>query len=289
MSTVSKEFEEYILNDLKKYAGLIRPQKAKLIERILVRKARPVNLHPNPEDEFCDPKIGPNYGIVGKYVQYYVRRKGKAGAPRMEPLMVEKITPRGYMILNGHHRWLAARRVNSRLLPIRIVNVTTEEEIQEVLSRSENAVCASMDLDEVVLAKGASPKESRPWYAPGFLIRERVREGVPALISELQRMGCDVWVYAGGYYSTAYVNTLLKMYRVKVNGVVNGLRDKNRARHLREEFRKKYVSSIHCDLESVTCVRTGTKEYDLTELTGSEGAWAAETIKAVRGMESVKK
>ena len=287
MALISKEYQEYVLDDLKKNEGLLRTCKASFLERLFIRKAGIKKLHPNPDDEFCLPKIGPNFGIVQDYANKFEHYR-KCGSPIvMEPLFVEKLKPRGYRIINGHHRWLAANRLKMVRVPIRIVNVTTDEEIQEVLNRSENAVCASMDLDEIIMVKdGARPMEPKPWCA--FLFRERIREGVPALISELQKMGCDVWVYTGGYYSTAYIRALLRAYRVQPNGIINGLRVKKRAGQIRASFRSKYAVSVHCDTENVTCVRTGSKEYDIAELSGDEITWASETMKAIRGMDSVR-
>ena len=43
------------------------PVKTSLPVRLLVRKAACESLYPNPEDEFCVPEIGPNYGIISSY------------------------------------------------------------------------------------------------------------------------------------------------------------------------------------------------------------------------------
>ena len=69
--TIVDEYQKLVLDDVKTYAGICRPVKSSIPARIFIRKL-PVNkLHPNPEDEFCDPKIGPSYPIVTNYIQEF--------------------------------------------------------------------------------------------------------------------------------------------------------------------------------------------------------------------------
>ena len=63
------EFEKYLAQKLKEDEGRLVPVKASARERLLVKKADIKKLHPNPEDEFCDPAIGPNDRIIADYVQ----------------------------------------------------------------------------------------------------------------------------------------------------------------------------------------------------------------------------
>ena len=110
------QFQEFLEAELSSIRGLWYPVRPLLLTRLLVRHARVNKLHPNPDDEFCDPKIGPHYGIIAKY-EREMRRDGldtigsaeteEAGSSLGEPLEVQKIRPDGYMILNGHHRWAA--------------------------------------------------------------------------------------------------------------------------------------------------------------------------------------
>jgi len=58
----------YAVNLLKKYGDIMVPVQAGLPERLLVRKAPVSKLHPNPDDEFCNPSIGPNYKIISNPV-----------------------------------------------------------------------------------------------------------------------------------------------------------------------------------------------------------------------------
>ena len=63
-----KGFSEHLQEELKKYGGIMVPVKAGLAERLLLKKMPVTWLHPNPEDEFSWPEIGPNPGIINKYI-----------------------------------------------------------------------------------------------------------------------------------------------------------------------------------------------------------------------------
>ena len=113
---------EKIREDLELYDGTRELVRAGLLERLFVKSAPPSKLHVNPEDEFCDPNIGPNNEILQKYSSG-IRENGYLGErPFREPIEVAKMKPDGYMILNGHHRWLAAVKKNLKKVPIRIMN-----------------------------------------------------------------------------------------------------------------------------------------------------------------------
>ena len=64
MTVQSSGFQEYLAEEIKKYGGVMIPVKAGLMERLLVKEAEIKKLHPNPDDEFCMPGIGPNDRII---------------------------------------------------------------------------------------------------------------------------------------------------------------------------------------------------------------------------------
>ena len=104
----------FIADEVNKVKGAYLPVYAGKIERILVRKVSCKKLHPNPNDEFCFPEIGPSDKIISEYRKDFSEygNDSQAGAfvksPAFEPIQVQKISPDGYLILNGHHRWAAA-------------------------------------------------------------------------------------------------------------------------------------------------------------------------------------
>lgn len=292
--THTKVYDEYVLEDLKKNAGLTRPLRAGLIERLLIRETKTTKLHPNPNDEFSIPEIGPNYEIVQNYLKKYVPRypysKQAVNNDKIEKLVVEKIKPNGYMILNGHHRWLAACSVKRKKMPIKIVNVTQEEDILKAMSRTKNRICVSFDLDEVIIApEGFQNIEPKPRNPVALMYRESIREGVPALIDALHNLGCDIWVYTGQYTSESQIRILLGLYKIKVDGIVNGMKNRKSMSGIKERFNERYDASIHVDVEGITCVDTKNKTYDTVDLVRGAGEWASEAIGIIREMDAVKK
>ena len=111
MREESSEFNDFLREEVNKYKGIYVPVKAGLLQRALVRHVSCKRLHPNPDDEFCFPDIGPNQENIGQYEKKIKQSKiYELSRPFDEPITVQKILPRGYLILNGHHCWAAAIR-----------------------------------------------------------------------------------------------------------------------------------------------------------------------------------
>lgn len=58
------EFQGFLQAEVEKYKGVAVPVNAGLLRQALIRYAPVTKLHPNPDDEFCFPDIGPNQGIT---------------------------------------------------------------------------------------------------------------------------------------------------------------------------------------------------------------------------------
>ena len=71
MAGTGTAFDEFIAEEVKKYKGIYVPVKAGILRRAIIRKARLSRLHPNPDDEFCMPKVGPNYQIISEYIRSF--------------------------------------------------------------------------------------------------------------------------------------------------------------------------------------------------------------------------
>ncbi len=242
------ELMNFIQEDLKKYDGIRMPLKAGLLERLLVRRARCSKLHPNPDDEFCMPSIGPNYGIISDYAFKIKSGKYWGEDIQAEPLYVEKMYPHGYMILNGHHRWAAMLRLKRWLIPVQIVNVTTDADIDNILKRTSSQKRVSFDLDEVVFCDdGVS--EKKPFFVHGPVKKERIRLGMPALTHYLAQNGYDIWAYTQKYYSDDDIRRYLRACHVKVHGVITGYSRKRWTKNkLGEQIEKKIMEKYHTTL-----------------------------------------
>lgn len=85
--------------------------------RLFTRKAPIELLRPNPLDEATTAPVG---AIIGQHVHHYITNK-----KFYEPITVRRRVEEefdGYEIVNGHHRWHAAQKMNLKIVPIHIVN-----------------------------------------------------------------------------------------------------------------------------------------------------------------------
>ncbi len=285
MANDNSELMKFVASDIQKYEGIRMPVKAGILEKALVRRAPMDRLHPNPNDEFCNPEIGPNYSIISSY-QQKIRKAQEHDKPLFEePLMVEKMSPDGYLILNGHHRWAAARNMRLKTVPIAIINPTLEIDIKKMLENSVHDKRVSFDLDEVVFYFGDN--ESRAEKPLGFpfnrIYKERLRLGVPALFLQLTKNGYDIWVYSSEYYSLDYIQRLFRHYHVTVNGVVTCIRMRrkqslNKSKSIEKMVSNKYSTTITVDNESVLLTRRQTKEFEQFDLTDTTKEWSTQVM-----------
>ena len=289
-AVMSDDYRKYVLDDLKKYEAIRSPLRAGALERLIVQEKSPFELHPNPADEFSMPAIGPNYGIVNRY--YQLMREGSQSVWK-EPIMAEKMSPEGYMLLNGHHRWFAAIKAGKEKVPVRVVNLVHEKELNQMLAASDRDKRAVFDLDEVLWIRdgeASSPAEKAPGFFSGLRYKQRLRRYAPILLRELGKMGYDVWVYTAGYYSVEYIQGFFRSYKVKIAGVVNGSRrgkkgGKSELAGMRSAFAKKYRETLHIDLEHLTRICPAQDDFDYLTLEQAEENWSVKVLKAVRSFQ----
>ena len=284
------QFEEFIAEEIKTLKGVYVPVKAGILRRALIRETRCDKLHPNPDDEFCMPKVGPNYGIISDYMNRFREERGHSRQYCDERLVVEKIRPDGYLILNGHHRWAAALRLGYPRIPIEIVDLTDETDIREILKNSKHDKRVALDLDEVVFVSGDAPAEKPLPFPTRKVYKERLRLGVPALFRYLNKNGYDVWVYTAGYYSADYIRRLFKKYHVHISGAVTGLGRKTAdGAKVRKEMEtligNKYPITIHIDSDMLLRVSGRTKEADEYEIGGTPAEWSQRVMEIIKKIE----
>ncbi len=282
-------FEEYLREEARKYNGVLVPVKAPLIERLFERNVKCSRLHPNPDDEFNDPTVGPNNEIISEYVHQIKERSIHQDPLFDEPLLVEKMMPDGYLILNGHHRWAACMRLGVPTVKVRVVNLTHDTDIQRMIKESVHDKRASFDLDETVFASGDIPAQKPPDFIHKRLFKERLRNGIPALFHLLAVHGYDIWVYTSGYYSIEYIRKLFFSYHVHVTGIVTGTarpaKDKDAKRkELETLIRDKYQETIHIDDHAIMRTLSATGDLEQYDLTGDTGSWSLEVINTLKSV-----
>ncbi len=292
MAYAQTKFGEFLDAEIKKVKGVAVPVRSSLLRRIFVRRVSPARLHPNPEDEFCDPTIGPNNEIISHYGEMI--RAAKSDRQRdcfSERLTVERIRPEGYMILNGHHRWAAAVRNQVRRVPVRIVNLTRTEDILDMLRKARHDKRVTLDLDEVVFCAGdGEPADPAPVFLFRCIGRERIRLGVPALFRFLGFHGYDIWVYTAKPVSHDRLRLLFRLYRTEVCGIVTGTGKRNRTNpeageELNRQIAERYPETLHIDRKSVIRIDSRDKSFKEFPLSGDAADWSREIMETVERLE----
>lgn len=277
-------YKKYVIDDLNEHKGLYHVVKAPLYERIKSWNVDPRRLHPNPEDEFSMESVGPNWEIVSDY-ESSIRLNLESGKDIFgEPLLGVKLDRGGYMLINGHHRWMASFKVQEKKgfkykqvkVPFKAVNVVCDEDISKVLDKSNRDKCITIDLDEVLLV------DKSPRFPYSIVYKSNLRENTDLLVREAQRFGFDVWVYTGSYASELYVRYLFAINRCKVDGVVNGLNGKRKSTELKDIFRSKYKTIVHVDNHMITCVDTASKSYEIADIVGDQDVWASNSMAEIK-------
>lgn len=268
-------YQKYVTEDLINHKGLLHPMKTPFFEHIKTKQIDPTKLHPNPEDEFSMETVGPNWEIIGNYEKSIRLNMENDRDIFEEPLMAVKLDKGGYMLLNGHHRWMAALNLRVKKVPVKITDITTEDEVSEVINKSSREKCVTIDLDEVLLT------DSKPKFPYTMVYKINIRNNASLLVRELHRMGYDVWIYTGSYMSQAYIKGLFTINNCSVDGIVNGINAKRKSVNLKEIFRSKYKNIIHVDNEAITSVNTETKDYEIIDLNATADGWAAGVVEKI--------
>ena len=284
------EFSTFLEQEVRKVKGIAYPVKAGFLRRVLISKAACSKLHPNPNDEFCIPEIGPSASIMARYMSVYralvdnKRYEEDAYLAIQEPIMVEKIYPDGYMILNGHHRWGAACRVGIHTLRIKIVDLTQESNLKAMLESSSSTRRVSLDLDEVIFQPEGDSFLEKPLRFPlNRFFKERLRLGIPALFNMLNQQGYDIWIYTKSYYSLDYLRYYFKHYHVHVTGIITGTERKapvgtDTRKVLETRIKARYKTTVHVDNRAVIRTNSDTGEFDEYCLSGNSETWSREVM-----------
>lgn len=290
------EFDEFVQNDVKKQKGVYMPVQASLAERLTTRHLPMEKLHPNPDDEFAFPDIGPNYQIISKYVEDIMTAYRMKLEPfDDDPIIVEKLHPEGYLILNGHHRWAAAMRMHLKKIRVKIINLALESDIKKIIEKSEHNKRATLDLDEVVFKSGGKKGLEKPLGFPYNLrYKQRLRLGIPALFYALSKRGYDIWVYSSNYYSIDDIRDFFRCYHVYVDGIITGLAKKNaqtnkKSNKIEKLMSSKYGITLHIDDDMLLRTKKQTAEFEEYKLDVPPEEWAKKAITIIEEIERNEK
>ncbi len=292
MASSNTSFTESIAEDLKKYDGVRVPLKAGFFERFFTRSISCDSLHPNPDDEFSIPSIGPSFKIISDY-ENGIRKSIRNGNPPCsdweDPLFIQKMYPEGYMLLNGHHRWAAAKRVGVKKVPVRIVNPTREEDIREMLKSSIRNMRVTFDLDEVAFTSPDGSYEKPLLFPFNRIYKEKIRRGFPMLCHFMSTHGFDIWVYTSEFYSPEHIKSLFKKYHVNITGVITGTARSARLasssrRNIEKMMKAKYDHTVNVYDDMVLLVHSSDYDFEEFDLDLSRSEWSQEVKTAVKSL-----
>ncbi len=288
------EFEQKIADDIKNQQGRLMPVKASLIERLLVRKAPCTSLHPNAADEFTFDTVGPSYRIIGEYEEKFRTAIKRNQEPFDDALIVEKLSPKGYLLLNGHHRWAAAIRVGIKKVPIQIVNLAQDSDIDKILENSKHDKRVTLDLDEVIFReKNDKYTENVPSFH--FMrLNKKIKQGIPALFYYLTKHGYDIWVYSANYYSIDDIQRFFKHYNAHVDGIITGTMRKDEFKAERNAKREKKISdkykvTLHIDNDMILATGDVGAKFKRFDLETTPGEWSNKVIEVIEEFQDEKK
>ena len=288
------DIRNYVAEEMEKYNGVCFPVKSSVLRRLVVGRVKCSELHPNPDDEFCDPKIGPSDRIISYYkTKFHEDSMHPYGDmdEKDDPIIVEKMYPEGYIIVNGHHRWAASMMMQKRDVEVKVVNLTHEADIKKMLENTTNNKRVTLDLDEVVFGiKGEEALEKKLPLPLRLEYRERLRSGIPALFHYLKSKDYDIWVYTSNFYSFDYIKQLFKKYHVKVDGVVTGNAKRSGEAKVRIDklFSEKYKSTVLIDKELVVRTTPGCVEYKEKEINTEDLNWSLAVKKIFDELEQIQ-
>ena len=288
MAEKDTRFQTFLKEEVDRVKGIYYPVRAGLPRRLLIRHASWQKMHPNPDDEFCYPEIGPNYEIISRYEQEFRQdfqfANGTTEGTVLEPILVQKAKPDGYLILNGHHRWAAAMRAGVHRLRIQIVNLTQVADIRKMLENSQSDKRVTLDLDEVVFCSGEESFAEKPLRFPfNRLYKERIRKGIPALLHAFNEKDCDIWVYSSKYYSMEYIRAFFRHWNVRLTGIVTGTEQKGalaaeNKRKMKKMLETKYASTFYIDNDMMIRTMNGSRECEEFRMSGNPATWAREAM-----------
>jgi hypothetical protein len=287
----NSDFDEFIRNEMEKQKGIYVPVQVSPLMRLLVTSVNCKKIHPNPDDEFCFPDVGPSYRIISEYEKKFRDEITKGNPPITEPLIVSKVSPDGYMLVNGHHRWAAALTLGFKRVPVKLINMTTDEDIRRMIESSKHDRRVTVDLDEVVFRDSGYPYlEKALGFPHNIKFKQRMRLGIPALFHYLNAHGYDIWVYSAYFYSIDDIRRYFKYYSVNVDGIITGTAKKKKdGSDARKDMDKlianKYDTTVHLDNDLLLVTRGKTKEFDEIAIEDQGEKWSKNVMEAIDTIE----
>ena len=159
----------------------------------------------------------------------------------------------------------------------------------------EEKMRVSFDLDEVLFVSPLTHKTEPPLPFPlRNIFKERLRLGTPELITRLQKLGYEVWVYTSSFRSDRYIRWLFHFYGVRFDGIVNGTRHMkevqgNSKTVLPQKLPNRYRISLHIDDEEVICSAASQYGFRAYQLNAEDDEWKEKIIERAERIKKVER
>lgn len=142
----------------------------------------------------------------------------------------------------------------------------------------------SFDLDEVLFVSPKTHKTEKELMFPfNKIYKERIRLGAPRLISKLQEMGIEVWVYTSSYRSERYIKGLFRHYGIRFDSIVNAQRHNREVQGdkpnlLPNKIPSRYRISLHIDDEAIVVTQGRNYGFEVFQLEAQDDDWEEKII-----------
>ena len=140
----------------------------------------------------------------------------------------------------------------------------------------------SFDIDDTLVCHAAVateqqiPRWRRLWYP------ERLRSGTKALMGELVRRRCQLWVYTTSYRSPRYVRGWFRCLGVPLAGVVNQAEhDRVVGRHGPSKYPPAFGIDLHVDDSEGVGLEGQRHGFAVVVVSPEDPDWAARVLEAV--------
>ncbi len=284
-------FDKFIQDEIENQKGIYVPVYTSSFVRFIRHVTNIKNIHPNPDDEFCFKDVGPSYRIISEYVNKFMNSDAVDYNKIDEPLMVCRVSPKGYMLVNGHHRWAAALKMGLKRVPIKIINMCTDEDIKRMLDNSDHVKRVTLDLDEIVFRPNDYPYlEEALGFPHNIKFRKRMRLGIPALMRYFNTHGYAIWVYSSNFYSIDDVRNYFKYYSISVDGIITGTAKKkadgsDTHKNMEKLIAGKYETTVHLDNDLILITKSKSKDFTEIPIEEEGEAWSKTVMNAMDSYE----
>ena len=140
----------------------------------------------------------------------------------------------------------------------------------------------SFDIDDTLVCGPTVPAEQhiswwRRWQYP-----EHLRQGTRALMQELSRQQCDIWLYTTSYRSPRYLRGWFRSLGIRLGGVVNQhLHERIVGRQGPSKYPPAFGIDLHID-DSVGVWQEGKRHhFSVVVVSPSDPDWTSRVLAAI--------